>query len=161
MGKTYSVTGWRVGYVVARNACISPIAAKHDFTSVCAPHVCQLALAAALELPETFYDRMLRQYSERKETLGAALTAIGLNPWNPDGSYFLWCEYSKLTGEPDLEFASRLLATAGVAGVPGRVFYPEAKAVQQRIRFTFSKSMPTIAEAARRLTASRDLLIRN
>jgi aspartate/methionine/tyrosine aminotransferase len=161
MGKTYSVTGWRVGYVVAEDPCIGPIAVKHDFATVCAPHVCQLALAAALELPESFYADILKRYSERKETLTGALRAVGLNPWNPSGSYFLWCEYSRLTRESDLEFANRLLLTAGVAGVPGRVFYPGANAPRQRIRFTFSKSLPTIAEAASRLTASRDLLIRN
>lgn len=158
MGKTYSVTGWRVGYVVADDPCIAPIAVKHDFATVCAPHVCQLALARALELPESFYTEMLRRYAERKHMLTDALVTAGLNPWNPAGSYFLWCEYSKLTYEPDLEFAKRLLSIAGVAGVPGRVFYPDSNIARHRIRFTFSKSLSTIAEAAARLTASRDLL---
>jgi aminotransferase len=161
MGKTYSVTGWRVGYVVAEDPCIGPVAVKHDFATVCAPHVCQLALAQALELPESFYDGMLRRYAERKKMLIDALVTAGLNPWNPPGSYFLWCEYSKLTYEPDIEFAKRLLSSAGVAGVPGRVFYPGSNTARQRIRFTFSKSLSTIAEAAARLTASRDLLFSN
>lgn len=161
MGKTYSVTGWRVGYVVAEDPCIGPIAVKHDFATVCAPHVCQLALAQALELPESFYAHMLRRYAERKTMLTDSLVTAGLNPWNPPGSYFLWCEYSKVTPEPDVDFVKRLLSTAGVAGVPGRVFYPESNTSRQRIRFTFSKSLPTIAAAAARLTASRDLLTAN
>jgi aspartate/methionine/tyrosine aminotransferase len=161
MGKTYSVTGWRVGYVVADDPCIGPIAIKHDFATVCAPHVCQLALAAALELPESFYSETLAGYAARKATLINAVTSAGLNPWNPAGSYFLWCEYSQLTAESDVAFANRLLMKAGVAGVPGCVFYPDAKTMRQRIRFTFSKSLPTIAEAANRLTTCRDLLIQN
>ena len=161
MGKTYSVTGWRVGYVVADDPCIGPIAMKHDFATVCAPHVCQLALAAALELPESFYSDMLRRYSERKSTLVNALVSAGLNPWNPAGSYFLWCEYSQLTAESDITFADRLLTKAGVAGVPGRVFYPDSQTMRKRIRFTFSKSLPTIAEAANRLATCRDRLIKN
>lgn len=161
MGKTYSVTGWRVGYVVASEECIRPIAVRHDFATVCAPHVCQLALAAALELPESFYAKMLHRYAERKEMLTDALLTLGLRPWNPPGSYFLWCDYSKLTHEPDFEFSQRLLSTAGVAGVPGRVFYPASDTARRRIRFTFSKSLPTIAEAAARLTAARELLGNN
>lgn len=158
MGKTYSVTGWRVGYVVAEDPCIGPIAVKHDFATVCAPHVCQLALAEALELPESFYANMLRRYAERKRMLTESLVTAGLTPWDPPGSYFLWCEYSGLNDEPDLDFAKRLLSLAGVAGVPGRVFYPDSNNAPKRIRFTFSKSLSTIAEAAARLTASRDLL---
>jgi aminotransferase len=158
MGKTYSVTGWRVGYVVAEDPCIGLIAVKHDFATVCAPHVCQLALAEALALPESFYVNMLRRYAERKYVLTDALVTAGLSPWNPPGSYFLWCEYSGVNYESDLDFAKRLLSIAGVAGVPGRVFYPDSINAPRRIRFTFSKSLQTIAEAAARLTASRDLL---
>lgn len=152
MGKTYSVTGWRVGYVVADDPCIGPIAVKHDFATVCAPHVCQLALAGALELPESFYADMLRRYAERKRMLTDALVTAGLTPWDPPGSYFLWCEYSGINYESDLDFAKRLLSVVGVAGVPGRVFYPDSNNATRRIRFTFSKSLPTIAEAAARLT---------
>jgi aspartate/methionine/tyrosine aminotransferase len=157
MGKTYSVTGWRVGYVVAPDSCVDAIAASHDLTTVAAPHPCQLALAAALELPESFYATTLQRYQERKTTLVRAIRDLGLSPWEPAGSYFLWCDYSSLTSEPDMEFANRLLHQAGVAAVPGKVFYSES-VNSHRIRFTFSKSLTTIQQASTRLSAARDLL---
>jgi N-succinyldiaminopimelate aminotransferase len=159
MGKTYSVTGWRIGYVVAPDSCAGSIAALHDFTTVSAAHPCQLALAEALRLPDSFYTRMLQKYAQRKRQLIDALLGLGVVPWDPAGSYFLWCDYSRLTNQSDIDFAGRLLHLAGVAGVPGRVFYPKTSQKHpQRIRFTFSKSPTTISNAAHRLISSKHLL---
>src|SRR6266853_1025717 len=152
MGKTYSVTGWRVGYLVAPDVLTDELRKMHDFHTVTAPHPFQIALAGAMALPESFYARLRKEYWERKELLCDAIEKAGMSYYEPGGSYFLWCEYSRLSGEEDTVFGERLMREAGVAGVPGSVFYPDAARYAKRIRFTFSKSRPTIEEAARRLS---------
>jgi aminotransferase len=153
MGKTYSVTGWRVGYVAAEESLTNELRKMQDFHTVTAPHPFQIALARALELPAGFYERMREDYLARKQTLCEALARAGLTWYEPGGAYFVWCRYDKLSDADDTEFAERLLREAGVAGVPGSVFYPDAVRNPKRLRFTFSKSKTTIAEAARRLGA--------
>jgi len=153
MGKTYSVTGWRVGYVVAEESLTNELRKMHDFHTVTAPHPFQIALAHALEqLPEEFYHRLRAEYWARKQVLCEALCHAGLSWYEPGGSYFLWCEYGRLSTEDDTVFCDRLLREAGVAGVAGSVFYPHSTANPRRLRFTFSKSRATIEEAARRLS---------
>ncbi len=152
MGKTYSVTGWRVGYVAAEESLTNELRKMHDFHTVTAPHPFQIALARAMEeLPESFYERLRADYWERKRILGEALRAAGMSWYEPGGAYFLWCGYSQLSDADDTEFCERLLRQAGVAGVAGSVFYPQATRNPKRLRFTFSKSRATMEEAARRL----------
>jgi len=155
MGKTYSVTGWRVGYVVAQEEITEQIRNMHDFHTVTAPHPFQVALAGALGLPEEFYAKLRRDYWERKQLLCDAIEKAGMTCYEPGGSYFLWCEYARLSDEDDTAFGERLMREAGVAGVPGSVFYPARDNNPKRIRFTFSKSRSTIEEAARRLAGFR------
>jgi len=155
MGKTYSVTGWRVGYVVAQDEITEQIRNMHDFHTVTAPHPFQVALAGALALPDEFYVKLRREYWERKQLLCDAIEKCGMTFYEPGGSYFLWCEYAGLSDEDDAVFGERLMREAGVAGVPGSVFYPAVVTNPKRIRFTFSKSRSTIEEAARRLANVR------
>jgi aminotransferase len=152
MGKTYSVTGWRVGYLVAEESITNELRKMHDFHTVTAPHPFQVALSRAIEeLPPEFYDRLRTSFLERYAILSEAVESAGMTFYRPGGSYFLWCEYSKLSDQDDHVFAERLLRQYGVAGVAGSVFYPYAASNPKRLRFTFSKSRPTIEEAARRL----------
>jgi|ERR1700733_3223893 len=155
MGKTYSVTGWRVGYVVAPEEITEQIRNMHDFHTVTAPHPFQVALAGALELPDEFYAKLRGDYWERKQVLCDAIEKAGMTFYEPGGSYFLWCEYAALSDDDDTVFGERLMREAGVAGVPGSVFYPARDDNPKRIRFTFSKSRSTIEEAARRLARFR------
>jgi aspartate/methionine/tyrosine aminotransferase len=83
--------------------------------------------------------------------LSRAALKLGLKPWEPKGGYFLWCDFSAMSREDDLSFAKRLLRGAGVAGVPGSVFFPRGSESTQRIRLTFSKARKTIREACERL----------
>jgi len=155
MGKTYSVTGWRVGYLVAQESLTEELRKMHDFHTVTAPHPFQIALANALNLPESFYDNLRAEYQARKTILCDAVRATGMTYYEPGGSYFLWCEYSQLSSEDDTAFYERLLRECGVAGVAGSVFYPFATRNPKRLRLTFSKSRATIEEAASRLTRVR------
>jgi aminotransferase len=152
MGKTYSVTGWRVGYLVAAESLTDELRKMHDFHTVTAPHPFQIALANALSLPASFYDNLRAEYQARKTILCDAVRATGMTYYEPGGSYFLWCEYSQLSSEDDTVFYERLLRERGVAGVAGSVFYPFATRNPKRLRLTFSKSRATIEEAAHRLT---------
>jgi aminotransferase len=156
MGKTYSVTGWRVGYLVAQEDLTNELRKMHDFHTVTAPHPFQVALARAIdELPPEFYQRLRKSFLERYEILADAVQSTGMTFYKPGGSYFLWCEYSKLSDDDDHVFSERLLREYGVAGVAGSVFYPYAAVNPKRLRFTFSKSRSTIEEAARRLSRLR------
>jgi aminotransferase len=156
MGKTYSVTGWRVGYLAAEESLTNELRKMHDFHTVTAPHPFQVALARALEeLPPAFYERLRVLYWERKQMLCDALSDAGFTFYEPGGSYFLWCEYSGLSAEDDDVFCERLLREAGVAGVAGSVFYPYLSENPRRLRFTFSKSRATMEEAAARLAQWR------
>jgi aminotransferase len=155
MGKTYSVTGWRVGYLAAEESLTNELRKMHDFHTVTAPHPFQVALARALALPEEFYQRLRAQYWARKQILCAALDRAGLSFYEPGGSYFLWCGYARVSQEDDTVFCERILREAGVAGVAGSVFYPSVSANPRRLRFTFSKSQNTMQEAAARLSRWR------
>jgi aspartate/methionine/tyrosine aminotransferase len=155
LGKTFSVTGWRVGYAAGPETLLRPISVAHELTTITASHPCQLALAQALELPSSFHAQQHRHYEKRKTLLTEALLDFGITPWDPAGSYFLWCDYSLIADEPDSVFTERLMRVAGVAGVPGYVFLPRSAANPKRIRFTFSKSLATINEASRRLAGAR------
>jgi aminotransferase len=152
MGKTYSVTGWRVGYLVAEESLTDELRKMHDFFTVTAPHPFQIALAKAMtDLPQSFYDRARAEYWARKQILCEALTQTGITWYEPGGSYFLWCDYSKISSLDDTQFSERLLHEAGVAGVAGSVFYPFTTKNPKRLRFTYSKARATMEAAAGRL----------
>ena len=154
MGKTYSITGWRVAYLVAPEEFAAKLNVMHDFHTVTAPHPFQIAVANATKLPPSFYQAMCDEYWARKELLCAALSEAGFTWYEPGGAYFLWCRYDKLSTEDDVSFGKRLLLEGGVAGVPGSVFYEPGKP-RYTIRFTYSKSRKTLEAAAERLRALR------
>jgi aspartate/methionine/tyrosine aminotransferase len=152
MGKTYSVTGWRVGYLVAPAPLVAQLSAVHDFHTITAPHPLQVALACALrELDSTFYQKVRHEYSVRKDLLTASLRGCGFRFADPQGSYFLWCDYTAIDTTRDVAFSHWLLHEVGVAGLPGSVFYPKGAPDTKRIRFTFSKSRATLEAARKRL----------
>lgn len=153
-GKTYSVTGWRVAYLVAPEPFAARLNVMHDFHTVTAPHPFQIAVANATKLPDAYYQDLCREYWERKEILCAALKQAGFTWYEPGGAYFLWCGYERLSSQNDVEFARRLLLEGGVATVPGSVFYEPGRD-RYSIRFTYSKSRKTIEAAAERLAALR------
>jgi aspartate/methionine/tyrosine aminotransferase len=152
-GKTYSATGWRVGYLIAPERFVAAIAATHDFHTITAPHPFQLAFRYALtELGPEFYDRVRTEFDRRRKMLGEALRRSGFSYFAPQGSYFYWCDYRELSDEDDRAFARRLLRERGVAGLPGSVFLPDGVR-DTKIRFTFSKTPATLQAACERLCA--------
>jgi L-glutamine---4-(methylsulfanyl)-2-oxobutanoate aminotransferase len=152
-GKTYSVTGWRVGYIIAPPSFVERIGAVHDFHTITAPHPFQVAIRYALEeLGPEFLTRLRSEFGHKKAILGDALRKGGFDFYEPNGSYFYWCDYSRLSNVNDTDFAEWLLTQVKVAGLPGSVFLPKDSGIH-RVRFTFSKSIGTLQRAAERLTA--------
>jgi aspartate/methionine/tyrosine aminotransferase len=151
MSKTYSVTGWRVGWAVAPAAITSAIRKVHDFLTVGAPAPLQEAGAVALALPETYYQTLAANYKARRDRLMPGLSAAGFQTYKPYGAYYIMTDISDFGFATDVAFTDYLVREIGVAPVPGSSFYhnPAEGAVQ--VRFAFCKKDATLDAAAERL----------
>jgi aminotransferase len=152
--KTYSVTGWRVGYALAHRGLSGAIRKVHDFLTVGAPAPLQEACAAALEFPDAYYDGLAALYDRKRRLLYDGLVRAGLPCDLPEGAYYLFCDISGFDVD-DLAFADLLVEQVGVAAVPGSSFYADGGS--DRVRFTFSKRDETLAEACLRLERLNEL----
>jgi aminotransferase len=153
LSKTYSVTGWRVGWVIAPADLTSGIRKVHDFLTVGAAAPLQAAGAVALGLPDSYYQSLAAGYQERRDVLVAALRDAKFKVFVPDGAYYVMTDVSKLTDEDDVTFARRLTASPGVATVPGSSFYSRPELGRTKIRFAFPKKLETLQAAAGRLAS--------
>jgi aminotransferase len=146
--KTYSVTGWRVGYALAGREITARLRKIHDFLTVGAPAPLQHACVAALRLPESYYRELAREYDRKRHILFDGLRNAGFACELPEGAYYIFTDIAGF-GMNDTEFARHLVEKAGVAAVPGSSFYHEGG--KTKLRFTFSKKDETLVEACRRL----------
>ena len=151
MSKTWSVTGWRVGWVLADAAISGSVRKVHDFLTVGAPAPLQQAGAAALSVEAAYYEKLARDYAERREILLEALMGAGFRCTRPRGAYYIMCDISGFGFRDDVAFNRHLIEHAGVAAVPGSSFFSDPQAGSQSVRFCFCKKMETLEEAARRL----------
>jgi aminotransferase len=152
VSKTYSVTGWRVGWVISSPALTAGIRKTHDFLTVGAAAPLQQAVTVALNFPDDYYDTLLGQYRERRDTLLPALAGAGFRVHPPGGAYYVMTDIADLTDEDDVTFVRRLIADPGVAGVPGSSFYSRPELGRTKVRFAFPKRLETLAAAAERLS---------
>jgi aspartate/methionine/tyrosine aminotransferase len=152
LSKTYSVTGWRVGWVIAPPAMSVGIRRVHDFLTVGAAAPLQQAGVVALELPDAYYAALASAYRERRDALVPALQAAGFRVFEPSGAYYAMVDIADLTTEDDVTFARRLIADPGVATVPGSSFYSRPELGRTKLRFAFPKRLETLQAAAERLT---------
>jgi aspartate/methionine/tyrosine aminotransferase len=151
LSKTYSITGWRLAYVIACERLTAAIRKMHDFLTVGAPHPLQEAGAFALRLPASFYADLRAMYEGKRALLLSALSAAGLHCRQPAGAYYIMAEIADLGFADDFAAADFLLGEVGVAAVPGSSFYHRAERGKSLLRFTFSKSDETLSQAAQRL----------
>lgn len=157
--KTFSVTGWRIGYVIADTKWLPAIAYFHDLLYVCAPSPFQHGVAAGIEqLGPTFYVRLALEHEAKREMLVSALRDAGLTPHIPDGAYYILASTrgleDVLSGEIAAQRARSLLAKTGVAAVAGSAFFRAGKG-EDLLRFCFAKKDDDLAEACRRLRSLR------
>ncbi len=156
--KTFSVTGWRVGTIVAPAAVSDAIRKVHDFLTVGAPAPLQEGVAAALEtLGRDYYEALSREYQERRDVLVPALKAAGFTCTAPEGAYYVLADFSALSDKPDDEFAFWLTREVGVAPVPGSSFYSKPELGRRQVRFAFCKTLPMLKDAADRLKSIQGL----
>jgi len=154
LSKTYSVTGWRVGWAVAPPWIAAAIRKVHDFLTVGAAAPLQEAGTVALGLPESYYTKLAADYRVRRETLLAGLRAAGFRCFVPRGAYYIMTDISPFLprcGTDDVRFTQYLTQEVGVAPVPGSSFYNDPKDGARQVRFAFCKQLPTLEEAAQRL----------
>lgn len=150
--KTFSVTGWRIGYCIAPPAITAGIRKVHDFLTVGAPHPLQEAAAVALGFERSFFSELRAAYQRRRDRLLRGLTAAGFDAVEPKGAYYIMADHSRFGFADDLAFSRHLVENIGVAGVPGSSFFSDPKAGARWIRFCFPKQDATIDAALERLS---------
>ena len=142
--KTYSVTGWRIGWLIAPPSLTAAIRKVHDFLTVGAAHPLQIAVAEALEFPPSFYVELLGDYQERRDAIVAGLQECGFTTSSPDGAYYVMAGIEAFGADDDVAFARRLIEEVAVATVPASSFYHERSLGRGHIRFSFPKKLDTI-----------------
>ena len=158
LSKTWSVTGWRIGWCLAPADLTNAIRKVHDFLTVGAPAPLQEAAAVALSMPADYFRRLADGYRERREFLVPALERAGFKPFAPRGAYYVMTDISGFGFPDDISFARWLVAEGGVAAVPGSSFYSDPAAGSQRLRFHFARKRETLEAAAERLQSLRSRL---
>ncbi len=151
LSKTYSVTGWRVGWTIAPPAITDAIRKVHDFLTVGAPAPLQEAGAVALDLPDSYYHKLAENYRTRRDHLMPALAEAGFQCFRPRGAYYVMTDITGFKFADDIAFVQHLVKEIGVAAVPGSSFYHEARDGAKQVRFAFCKRDQTLEEAASRL----------
>jgi len=151
LSKTYSVTGWRVGWAVASPEVTSAIRKVHDFLTVGAAAPLQEAGAVALQFPQEYYATLASEYAQRRERLLGILSGAGFKCFRPRGAYYIMTDISAFGFPDDVAFAKYLVTEIGVAAVPGSSFYRDPADGRTHLRFTFCKTEKTFQAAAERL----------
>jgi aspartate/methionine/tyrosine aminotransferase len=151
MSKTYSVTGWRVGWAIAPATISSAIRKVHDFLTVGAAAPLQEAGITALSLPQSYYDELAQAYAVRRDRLLGILQRTGFRPYPPQGAYYVMADISAFGFPDDVSFVRHLVEEIGVAVVPGSSFFHDPKDGHSLVRFAFCKKEATLDEAERRL----------
>ena len=151
LSKTYSMTGWRLGYVIAPEYLANAIRKMHDFLTVGAPHPLQQAGVVALQLGQEYYRELVEQYDNKRKLFSSLLRKAGFQCYIPEGAYYIMTDISNFGFSDDTEFAHWLVKEIGVGGVPGSSFYSRPELGKTKLRFMFSKDEATLRDAADRL----------
>jgi len=153
--KTFSVTGWRVGWLIAPAALTAGIRKVHDFLTVGAAHPLQIAVAAALELPGDFYVELLGDYRERRDAIVSGLQECGFDAAAPGGAYYVMAGIGAFGFDDDTAMARHLIEKVAVATVPGSSFFHDPREGRGHLRFSFPKRIETIERGVQALRSLR------
>lgn len=151
LSKSYSVTGWRIGTIIANEEITSAIRKVHDFLTVGAPAPLQRAGVAAMELPFAYYDDLAKSYAQKRSTMMDILDEAGVKYFRPQGAYYIFSDASSFGYKTDIEFTHYLVKEVGVAVVPGSSFFSRPELGHKYVRFCFSKKAETLQAAKERL----------
>jgi aminotransferase len=151
ISKTYSLTGWRVGWAIAPARLTASIRKVHDFLTVGAPHPLQEAAAVALKMDRSYYKILSKEYQERRDFLAQSLDDSGFKVYLPHGAYYIMTDVGHFGFPDDMTFALYLVEKIGIATVPGSSFYSQPSLGSKKIRFCFPKKMETLQQAAEKL----------
>ncbi|HEY9687516.1 MAG TPA: aminotransferase class I/II-fold pyridoxal phosphate-dependent enzyme [Coleofasciculaceae cyanobacterium] len=156
LSKTYSVTGWRIGTIIAPEDITNAIRKMHDFLTVGAPAPLQRAGVTAMRLPSSYYRDLARSYGEKRETMLSILDEAGIKYFRPQGAYYVFTDIGNFGYKTDVEFTHFLVKEIGVAVVPGSSFFSKPELGHRFVRFCFSKKPDTLNAARTRLQKLRD-----
>jgi aminotransferase len=154
LGKTFAVTGWRIGYSIASEDLTDALRKVHDFTTVCAPTPLQEAMAAVIGMPDSYYEWLRSYYTSRRSRMLSILDRHGFTYTPPEGAYYVMADFRHLgRGDDDMAFAYWLIDEIGVATVPGSSFYSsDPQLGRGLVRFAFPKKDSTLDEVERRFS---------
>ena len=155
LSKTYSVTGWRVGYAIAPPLLTDAIRKVHDFLTVGAAAPLQEAGVFALSLPPSYYDKLQQTYLQKRDFLLGVLNEAGFKCYKPDGAYYIMTDIAGFGFADDVAFTQHLIRDIGVAVVPGSSFYRQSDRGKQQVRFCYCKRAETLQAAAEKLQKLR------
>jgi aspartate/methionine/tyrosine aminotransferase len=151
LSKTFSVTGWRVGWVIAPPELTASIRKVHDFLTVGAAAPLQQAGVTALHLPDSYFTGLAQNYQAKRNTLIGILESAGFVPYRPQGAYYVMCGIGNFGFDNDVEFCRHLIEQIGIAAVPGSSFFFAPQDGAQLVRFCFAKKPDTLQAAGERL----------
>jgi aspartate/methionine/tyrosine aminotransferase len=151
ISKTYSLTGWRVGWVLAPAHLTASIRKVHDFLTVGAAHPLQEGAAAALKMGESYYRTLAEEYRQRRDFLLKVLEEVGFRVYQPKGAYYIMTDVGHFGFQDDVACSFHLVEKIGVATVPGSCFYSRPELGRTKVRFAFPKKMETLRMAAEKL----------
>src|SRR4030043_1515582 len=151
ISKTYSLTGWRVGWAIASPSLTAAIRKVHDFLTVGAPHPLQEAAAIALKIDRSYYQILAQELQERRDFLAEVLDEAGFRIYRPHGAYYIMTDVGHFGFTDDTAFAFYLVEKFGIATVPGSSFYSRSSLGATKVRFCFPKKMETLEQAAEKL----------
>lgn len=151
VSKTYSVTGWRIGYSVAERRLTEAIRKVHDFLTVCAPAPLQKAALAAYSLDDSYYTGLARSYTRKRDYMMKSLHAMGFECPKPQGAYYILADFSAVWKGDDTSFAGHMVRDGGVAMVPASSFFSTPGSGRKQVRLAFPKQDKTLIEAAERM----------
>ncbi len=154
LSKTFSITGWRIGYLAAPENIIKHAAVVSDLLYICAPHPLQRGVLKGFDAPASYYEDMRKQYERDRDLICGSLEKGGFKAYRPQGSYYVMADFSKLGWADDQAASRELLARAKIAAIPGGAFYePGSGRGKHLLRFCYAKPADALAEACKRLAA--------
>jgi aspartate/methionine/tyrosine aminotransferase len=155
LGKTFSLTGWKVGWAVGPPALTQGVRAAHQFVTFATATPLQHGAAAALRAPQSFYQELTTAYRQRRDVLIDGLSGLGFEVFAPEGTYFVLADHTGFGFADDVAFARHMVADIGVAVIPPSAFYHRREDGKSLVRFAFCKDEETIERALERMTKLR------